>query len=911
MSRFTNKMKSWTCLALATGAVLAWAESAFGIGLIHEHFIPGIEARPGYHAVAGIALSPDESRLYAAHWQAGTVQSNDPIAVYSTADYSLLDVIDGGQCVGDVVISNDGRYVYAPEYYGGYIWRYDTWNSNASTSIDLGSWANKVWKTPNGERIIVNYSATSDSPSAHHRLALIDISDDNFSVIASFDAGRPLMGTSAAFSNDGQHMYLAAGSSETAGPTLMDVDVVGTFEIERELELTAAANQSWVLAGVVRSGGTLFVGDRTGNKLHVVDEATFTKIVPHEVPLPGSPSNIALHPDGLHLFIMYGDGTLSVMNLSALSEETSLMLPHPGMCDAVFTADGTKVYIAHGHQEQGGITSVIVTDAAPPPLHWTRIADLPGSQHAACAAVVDGKVYLVGGQNPPGPPNYNMLRIYDTQHPELGWVDGPSMPTRRYWPGAGVIEWGGEKELYVVGGYSGFSGLSTVERYIVSENRWEGAASVTGNRGHGIMTAVVGNNLYAIGGFYNGPTGYFDTNEVYDRENNTWLPRQPLPVPLQGGMPAVWKGKIFIFGGNNNTGTLNTTLIYDPSTDSWSYRAEVPHARNFGRAATIGDYIYLVCNAPGNPAVIDVYDPVNDTWHTHETYPGGNDYVPVIADDGTNVYALADAYTLPGALECWVGSVGPAPDADGDGVPDLTDNCPDTPNPDQVDSDGDGIGDACDELPAALIFEGPIDRGEGPVPPATDGGDPSTVSVDVYAQAFVGFAGVQTKLAFAHAEGGQCNFQLQSVAFNESVFTSRLDVFDPGNGIAGFVLADGEVDLAEKTLLYTLTYAYTSVCPVGEYTIDAGGDTIVGSGDGVALPFQTVTGALAIGPVWPILGDANMDCNVNILDLLFIRNRLGCDLGSGQCWQADVNQDGAVNILDMLLARDHISDKCD
>ncbi len=36
------------------------------------------------------------------------------------------------------------------------------------------------------------------------------------------------------------------------------------------------------------------------------------------------------------------------------------------------------------------------------------------------------------------------------------------------------------------------------------------------------------------------------------------------------------------------------------------------------------------------------------------------------------------------------------PDADGDGVPDASDNCPDTPNPDQADSDGDGIGDACD-----------------------------------------------------------------------------------------------------------------------------------------------------------------------------------------------------------------------
>ncbi len=42
----------------------------------------------------------------------------------------------------------------------------------------------------------------------------------------------------------------------------------------------------------------------------------------------------------------------------------------------------------------------------------------------------------------------------------------------------------------------------------------------------------------------------------------------------------------------------------------------------------------------------------------------------------------------------------PPPDADGDGVPDATDNCVLTPNPAQVDTDGDGIGDACDNCPA-------------------------------------------------------------------------------------------------------------------------------------------------------------------------------------------------------------------
>lgn len=36
------------------------------------------------------------------------------------------------------------------------------------------------------------------------------------------------------------------------------------------------------------------------------------------------------------------------------------------------------------------------------------------------------------------------------------------------------------------------------------------------------------------------------------------------------------------------------------------------------------------------------------------------------------------------------------PDADGDGEPDSTDNCPTTPNSDQTNTDGDGEGDACD-----------------------------------------------------------------------------------------------------------------------------------------------------------------------------------------------------------------------
>ncbi|NIV47751.1 MAG: hypothetical protein GWN46_13485, partial [Gammaproteobacteria bacterium] len=57
------------------------------------------------------------------------------------------------------------------------------------------------------------------------------------------------------------------------------------------------------------------------------------------------------------------------------------------------------------------------------------------------------------------------------------------------------------------------------------------------------------------------------------------------------------------------------------------------------------------------------------------------------------VTSAADkAGSFPGA------SAGGA-DADGDGIPDLDDNCPNTANADQADADGDGVGDVCDNCP--------------------------------------------------------------------------------------------------------------------------------------------------------------------------------------------------------------------
>src|SRR5438552_2112959 len=76
------------------------------------------------------------------------------------------------------------------------------------------------------------------------------------------------------------------------------------------------------------------------------------------------------------------------------------------------------------------------------------------------------------------------------------------------------------------------------------------------------------------------------------------------------------------------------------------------------------------------------------------------DGIPDIADDCPTV---ADPEQRDGDHD-GVGDAcqgGPLPDTDGDGIPDASDDCPTVPNPDQADRDGDGVGDECDDCPDA------------------------------------------------------------------------------------------------------------------------------------------------------------------------------------------------------------------
>jgi len=68
-------------------------------------------------------------------------------------------------------------------------------------------------------------------------------------------------------------------------------------------------------------------------------------------------------------------------------------------------------------------------------------------------------------------------------------------------------------------------------------------------------------------------------------------------------------------------------------------------------------------------------------------------------------------------------------------------------------------------------------------------------------------------------------------------------------------------------------------------------------------------GAFAEEP-WPLVGDACRDCIVDLVDLVFVRSRLGADTADGINHQADVNEDDAIDFADLIEVRNRLGDEC-
>jgi N-acetylneuraminic acid mutarotase len=156
------------------------------------------------------------------------------------------------------------------------------------------------------------------------------------------------------------------------------------------------------------------------------------------------------------------------------------------------------------------------------------------------------------------------VEVYD---PALdSWSDLSGISTARYGACAAVVD----GKIYVIGGYDASdTTLATVEMYDPATDTWTNRASMSTARGEAFC-GVYSNKIYVMGGW---DSGYFDVNEEYDPATDTWTAKAPLPDPRGSGAsdaPLVGDALYLVGGVPSDSDYYWVIFRYAPAEDTWT-----------------------------------------------------------------------------------------------------------------------------------------------------------------------------------------------------------------------------------------------------------------------------------------------------------------------------------------------------
>jgi N-acetylneuraminic acid mutarotase len=231
---------------------------------------------------------------------------------------------------------------------------------------------------------------------------------------------------------------------------------------------------------------------------------------------------------------------------------------------------------------------------------------------------------------------------------EASWTAKQPMPTARGGLGVAVVD----GKIYAIGGSDGHF-LTANEMYDPSADSWTTKTPMLTERAY-FGIAVHQNRIYVIGGATgDGLTG---VNEVYYPSTDTWETKTPMPTPRVNLCANVANGKIYLIGGNTFTSLTwplfsNKTEVYDPATDSWTQKAPLPNFVGLGNAdltsTVVDNKIYVMGSEEGAGADFNqIYDPETDTWSSGANVPT-EVYGPAAAAT-TGVFAPKRIHVLSG-----------------------------------------------------------------------------------------------------------------------------------------------------------------------------------------------------------------------------------------------------------------------
>ena len=217
---------------------------------------------------------------------------------------------------------------------------------------------------------------------------------------------------------------------------------------------------------------------------------------------------------------------------------------------------------------------------------WRRRAQIPRGVDHAAAVGLGSSIYLIGGFDGRWGA-VNNVWAYDPKADS--WTAKADLPTPRGALGAAVVD----GKMYAVGGTGRTGDVGTVEQYDPATNTWLARSPMPTARDH-IAVAVNEGKLYVFGGRLGSFARNLATTEEYDPQGDTWRLRASVPTDRSGIGAGAYQGRIYVFGGEAVEGTFDENERYDLRVDAWQPAPDMPTARHGLGVAGVGNRIYVL-----------------------------------------------------------------------------------------------------------------------------------------------------------------------------------------------------------------------------------------------------------------------------------------------------------------------------
>ncbi len=109
---------------------------------------------------------------------------------------------------------------------------------------------------------------------------------------------------------------------------------------------------------------------------------------------------------------------------------------------------------------------------------------------------------------------------------------------------------------------------------------------------------VVGNAIHVIGGRVDSFHANSNLHHSYDAASDRWTFRMPLAPARSGQGCVLYRGKVFVMGGEGTNRVYGQNEARDPVTERWEAYASMLTARHGMGAVVIGDAIHVAGGGP-------------------------------------------------------------------------------------------------------------------------------------------------------------------------------------------------------------------------------------------------------------------------------------------------------------------------